>query len=425
MATDTFYDALVTALYAARSHVACVTPYYVPDDVVQHAFVLCARRGVRTEMVMPAVSNHLLADKARRGLLPEHRPPPGPRGDQPAGVRRPASSPAASRGASSRSSPPPTTTCRPRDRATRASPTRSRACRSRRSTPTCDEFGAKAYFPYQRPAPGHRARDRAGAGRDAARHDGRLRRFAHQHARRVRRARATASARREVEHVLATQMPAARRRSKTMLVQRRGRAAAAACTAKDIVLAIIGKIGTAGGTGYAIEFAGATIRALSMEGRMTVCNMAIEAGARAGMVGGRRHDDRLPARAGRSRRTGAQWDAGRRLLAHAASPIRARSSTASSSSTPREIKPQVTWGTSPEMVRLDRRPRARSRHARRTRRKREAMERALDYMGLEPNTPIDRHPHRQGVHRLVHQLAHRGPARGGGGRARHSASRRT
>ena len=71
MATDTFYDALVTALYAARSHVACVTPYYVPDDVVQHAFVLCARRGVRTEMVMPAVSNHLLADKARRGLLPE------------------------------------------------------------------------------------------------------------------------------------------------------------------------------------------------------------------------------------------------------------------------------------------------------------------------------------------------------------------
>ncbi|HEY1905629.1 MAG TPA: phospholipase D-like domain-containing protein, partial [Myxococcaceae bacterium] len=71
MATDTFYDALVTALYAAKSHVMCVTPYYVPDDVVQHAFVLCARRGVRTAMVMPAVSNHLLADKARRGLLPE------------------------------------------------------------------------------------------------------------------------------------------------------------------------------------------------------------------------------------------------------------------------------------------------------------------------------------------------------------------
>jgi cardiolipin synthase len=71
MATDTFYDALVTSLYAAQSHVACVTPYYVPDDVVQHAFVLCARRGVRTELVMPATSNHALADNARRGLLAE------------------------------------------------------------------------------------------------------------------------------------------------------------------------------------------------------------------------------------------------------------------------------------------------------------------------------------------------------------------
>jgi len=71
MATDTFYDALVTSLYSAQSHVACVTPYYVPDDVVQHALVLCARRGVRTELVMPASSNHALADNARRGLLAE------------------------------------------------------------------------------------------------------------------------------------------------------------------------------------------------------------------------------------------------------------------------------------------------------------------------------------------------------------------
>ena len=71
MKTDTFYDALLTALYSARSHVACVTPYYVPDDVVQHAFVLCARRGVRTELVMPARSNHALADNARRGLVAE------------------------------------------------------------------------------------------------------------------------------------------------------------------------------------------------------------------------------------------------------------------------------------------------------------------------------------------------------------------
>ena len=71
MATDTFYDALITSLYSAQKHVACVTPYYVPDDIVQHAFVLCARRGVRTELVMPATSNHVLADLARRGLLTE------------------------------------------------------------------------------------------------------------------------------------------------------------------------------------------------------------------------------------------------------------------------------------------------------------------------------------------------------------------
>jgi 3-isopropylmalate/(R)-2-methylmalate dehydratase large subunit len=86
----------------------------------------------------------------------------------------------------------------------------------------------------------------------------------------------------EVEHVLATQTLLAKK-SKAMLVQVDG-ALPAGVTAKDIVLAVIGKIGTAGGTGYAIEFAGSTIRALSMEGRMTVCNMAIEAGARAGMV---------------------------------------------------------------------------------------------------------------------------------------------
>lgn len=71
MKTDTFYDALLTALHSARRHVACVTPYYVPDDVVQHAFLLCARRGVRTELVMPARSNHALADNARRGLVAE------------------------------------------------------------------------------------------------------------------------------------------------------------------------------------------------------------------------------------------------------------------------------------------------------------------------------------------------------------------
>src|SRR5258708_30622089 len=86
----------------------------------------------------------------------------------------------------------------------------------------------------------------------------------------------------EVEHVLATQT-LLQKKSRNMLVKVEG-PLPRGCTAKDIVLAIIGKIGTAGGTGYAIEFGGSTIRALSMEGRMTVCNMAIEAGARAGMV---------------------------------------------------------------------------------------------------------------------------------------------
>ncbi|MEY4254125.1 MAG: 3-isopropylmalate dehydratase large subunit, partial [Pseudomonadota bacterium] len=86
----------------------------------------------------------------------------------------------------------------------------------------------------------------------------------------------------EVEHVLATQTLLAKK-AKNLLVQVDGQAAKG-ITAKDIVLAIIGKIGTAGGTGYTIEFGGSAIRALSMEGRMTLCNMAIEAGARAGLV---------------------------------------------------------------------------------------------------------------------------------------------
>ena len=87
----------------------------------------------------------------------------------------------------------------------------------------------------------------------------------------------------EVEHVLATQT-LLMKKSKNMLVRVEGQLPLG-CTAKDIVLVIIGKIGTAGGTGYTIEFAGSAIQALSMEGRMTICNMAIEAGARAGLVG--------------------------------------------------------------------------------------------------------------------------------------------
>ena len=129
----------------------------------------------------------------------------------------------------------------------------------------------------------------------------------------------------EVEHVLATQCLLAKK-TKNMLVRVEGRLGRGV-TAKDVVLAIIGRIGTAGGTGYAIEFAGSAIRALSMEGRMTVCNMAIEAGARAGMVAVDDDDDRLP-QGPAVRAEGRRLGPGRRLLAHAAQRRRTRSSTA-------------------------------------------------------------------------------------------------
>jgi 3-isopropylmalate/(R)-2-methylmalate dehydratase large subunit len=119
----------------------------------------------------------------------------------------------------------------------------------------------------------------------------------------------------EVEHVLATQTLLAKK-SKSMLVQVDG-ALPHGVTAKDIVLAVIGKIGTAGGTGYAIEFAGSTMRALTMEGRMTVCNMAIEAGARAGMISV--DDTTINYLKGRPfSPAGPHWERARDLLAHAA-----------------------------------------------------------------------------------------------------------
>ncbi len=187
----------------------------------------------------------------------------------------------------------------------------------------------------------------------------------------------------EVEHVLATQTLLAKK-SKSMLVQVDG-ALPAGVTAKDIVLAVIGKIGTAGGTGYAIEFGGSTIRALSMEGRMTVCNMAIEAGARAGMVAvdettinyvkGRPYSPAGPHwdRAVDYWRTlhsdaGAQFDMVVTLNAQ-------------------EVKPQVTWGTSPEMVTsIDGRVPDPDQEKDAVRR--DAMEKALVYMNLQPNTLI-------------------------------------
>ena len=187
----------------------------------------------------------------------------------------------------------------------------------------------------------------------------------------------------EVEHVLATQC-LLQKKSKSLLVNVGGELGAGV-TAKDMVLAIIGKIGTAGGSGYAIEFGGSAIRALSMEGRMTVCNMAIEAGARAGMVA---VDNKTIAYVkGRPfAPKGAAWD-------QAVSSWQSLHSDADAKFDQvveldaAQIKPQVTWGTSPEMVvTVDGRVPDPAREADAV--KRSGMERALRYMGLEANTPI-------------------------------------
>jgi 3-isopropylmalate/(R)-2-methylmalate dehydratase large subunit len=187
----------------------------------------------------------------------------------------------------------------------------------------------------------------------------------------------------EVEHVLATQT-LLMKKSKNMLVRVDGRLQPGS-TAKDIVLAVIGKIGTAGGTGYTIEFAGEAIRNLSMEGRMTICNMAIEAGARSGLVAvdettneyiqGRPYAPKghVMLQALQYWRTlhsdpDAKFDAVVELRAE-------------------EIAPQVTWGTSPEMV-LPISECVPDPEKERDSNKRAAMERALEYMNLIPNTPL-------------------------------------
>ena len=187
----------------------------------------------------------------------------------------------------------------------------------------------------------------------------------------------------EVEHVLATQC-LWQKKTKAMQIRVEGELRPGV-TAKDIVLAIIGRIGTAGGTGYAIEFAGSAIRSLSIEGRMSICNMSIEAGARAGMVAVDektieyvRNKPQAPTgemfeRAAEYWRTlvsdpDAEFDAVVELDAA-------------------EIAPQVSWGTSPEMVApIDGRvpdPAAESDAVRA-----EGMQRALEYMDLKPNTPM-------------------------------------
>jgi 3-isopropylmalate/(R)-2-methylmalate dehydratase large subunit len=187
----------------------------------------------------------------------------------------------------------------------------------------------------------------------------------------------------EVEHVLATQTLLAKK-AKNLLVKVDG-TLSAGCSAKDIMLAFIGKIGTAGGTGYTLEFSGSAIRALSMEGRMTICNMAIEAGARAGLIAV--DDKTINYCKGRPfSPSGVEWDMAvaywRGLHsdpgAHFDKVVEIDAS---------KIRPQVTWGTSPEMV-LSIDDRVPDPDKEKDAVKRGAIERALQYMNLQPNKPI-------------------------------------
>ncbi len=187
----------------------------------------------------------------------------------------------------------------------------------------------------------------------------------------------------EVEHALATQC-LMQKRSKSMLVTVEG-ALPRGLSGKDIALALIGKIGTAGGTGYAIEYGGSTMRALSMENRMTVCNMTIEAGARTGMV----PVDDITVQYLKGRPfapKGELWD---KAVAHwktlVSDPGAKFDRVVEIDAT--KLTPQVTWGTSPEMVvSVDGRVPDPDKEKDPVRR--EGMERALVYMGLEPNTPM-------------------------------------
>ena len=187
----------------------------------------------------------------------------------------------------------------------------------------------------------------------------------------------------EVEHVMATQTLLAKK-AKNMLVQVNGKVAPGV-TAKDIVLAIIGKIGTAGGTGYTIEFAGQAIRDLSIEGRMTVCNMAIEGGARAGLVAV--DDKTINYVKGRPLApTGAEWDAAVTYWKTLHSDADAKFDAVVQLNAA-DIVPQVTWGTSPEMV-LGVDAIVPDPDKEKDSNKRGAIERALTYMALEPGKPL-------------------------------------
>ncbi|MEO8536042.1 MAG: 3-isopropylmalate dehydratase large subunit [Betaproteobacteria bacterium] len=187
----------------------------------------------------------------------------------------------------------------------------------------------------------------------------------------------------EVEHVLATQCLLTRK-SKSMLVRADG-VLPRGVTAKDLVLSIIGRIGTAGGTGYAVEFGGDAVRALSMEGRMTVCNMSIEAGARAGMIA----VDGVTVDYLKGRPFAPKGDTWTRAVDYWRTLVSDDGAAFDRTQVfdARQTAPQVTWGTSPEMVvSIDDRVPDPDRE--RDSERRDGMARALDYMGLTPNVPM-------------------------------------
>jgi 3-isopropylmalate/(R)-2-methylmalate dehydratase large subunit len=188
----------------------------------------------------------------------------------------------------------------------------------------------------------------------------------------------------EVEHVLATQTLIAKK-SKRMLVRVDGKLGNGV-TAKDVALAVIGKIGTAGGNGYAIEFGGEVIRNLSMEGRMTICNMAIEAGARAGIIA---PDEKTVAylKGRKYAPKGADWDNAVKYWNTLQTDADAQFDSVVELKG-EAIEPQVTWGTSPEqVVSIGGRVPDPAQEVDAT--KRTSIENALKYMGLTANTPIE------------------------------------
>ena len=188
----------------------------------------------------------------------------------------------------------------------------------------------------------------------------------------------------EVEHVLATQT-LVQKKPKTMRISVEGELPVG-CTAKDVILAIIGKIGTAGGTGYVVEYAGSVIRGLSMEGRMTVCNMSIEAGARAGLIAP--DDKTIEYFKGRPMAPkGAAWELAERWWRTLPSDEGAVYDTEIHLDAA-TIEPQVTWGTSPQDV-VPITGTVPDPKAAPSEDRRRAMERSLEYMGLKAGTPME------------------------------------